>query len=1074
MPVVDKKETNKLKFHSRLVLNKYMLSLFGVDSFEKLAEGLKDPKLEGLTEENKTRFFISLSNRRLVPENVGIWGQSNWGEFDWGDGTEYITRAQLEKYDQNIVRHTLTIQGKHDHEIKWKYFQYLSLLFTEIYLDKYFTNSLKLLADLNAYVEEFNIDKGKADKVDLFELKDLTKVAFWNATGSGKTYIMHVNIMQYKHYLRLHGKDGSLNKVILLTPNEGLSYQHLQEFELSELKAEIFQKEKVTVVGSQVSVQSNIFAMSKDVDIEIIEITKLKDEDGEKTVAIDAFEGNNLVLVDEGHRGASGTEWKRFRDKLSEDGFSFEYSATFGQAVAGTKLEHEYAKSILFDYSYKFFFNDGYGKDYNILNLPSDTHYENLYLTACLLSFYQQQKVFADKKDEFVKFNHEKPLLVFVGGSVTKTVSKDEMSDVVKIVSFINYFIKNKDEVTGYIKQLTNGCHGLMDKKGVDIIGNRFHYLIKIQLAPEQIYKEILQDIFHGNDGNKLRLENLKGIDGEIGLKLGDGDKYFGVINVGDDTNLLKLCAEKIEGLITEEKDFSQSLFKYINKNDSTINLLIGSRKFTEGWNSWRVSTMGLMKIGQKEGSQIIQLFGRGVRLKGYKWSLKRSNRNELVKSPDFIEKVETLNIFGIKADYMDEFKKYLQDEGLPTDNREEFILPVMPNVNLNNIKLKYPTLKDGVSFKRQGDKPTIDIPSEDLKKRKVVLDLYPKLQSISSDNSGLNYQTKEEHYFTSEHLAFLDYDAIFFELQNFKNQKNWYNLNISNEKIAEILSDRDWYTLLIPDDQMSIDNFEKVIRWQEIAITLMKKYCEKYYNNAKADFEKDKLEFKFIDNEDKNMVPEYKFFIEESQNAIIEKLKQIEAELKAGTFVDYQGFSMNIFNFDNHLYKPLVHLSNTSMVSVSPVNLNDGEKDLVQDLKEFYEKNKTFLESKELYLLRNQGRGRGLGFFDANNFYPDFIMWILDGDKQYITFIDPKGVRNIDGGLQNPKIQFYKTVKEIEGYMKDPNVTFNSFIISNTSYGQISWWKEDSTQIDFEEHNILFQNEDDRYIQKMIGKILG
>jgi hypothetical protein len=46
---------------------------------------------------------------------------------------------------------------------------------------------------------------------------------------------------------------------------------------------------------------------------------------------------NNLVLVDEGHRGASGGEegaWMRFRNALCEKGFSFEYSATFGQAVS--------------------------------------------------------------------------------------------------------------------------------------------------------------------------------------------------------------------------------------------------------------------------------------------------------------------------------------------------------------------------------------------------------------------------------------------------------------------------------------------------------------------------------------------------------------------------------------------------------------------------------------------------------------------------------------------------------------------------------------------------------------------
>ena len=81
--------------------------------------------------------------------------------------------------------------------------------------------------------------------------------------------------------------------------------------------------------------------------MEIIDIHKLKEEMGEKTVAIDSFEGDNLVLVDEGHRGASGKDWMDKRNKLSANGFSFEYSATFGQAVAGnTGLSEEYAQAV--------------------------------------------------------------------------------------------------------------------------------------------------------------------------------------------------------------------------------------------------------------------------------------------------------------------------------------------------------------------------------------------------------------------------------------------------------------------------------------------------------------------------------------------------------------------------------------------------------------------------------------------------------------------------------------------------------------------------------------------------------
>jgi len=66
------------------------------------------------------------------------------------------------------------------------------------------------------------------------------------------------------------------------------------------------------------------------------------------------------------------------------------------------------------------------------------------------------------------------------------------------------------------------------------------------------------------------------------------------------------------------------------------------------------------------------------------------------------------------------------------------------------------------------------------------------------------------------------------------------------------------------------------------------------------------------------------------------------------------------------------------------------------------------------MYLLRNLSRGRGVGFFEAGNFHPDFILWLLVGKRQYITFVDPKGIRNLEG-RSDPKIAFHKTIKELE-----------------------------------------------------------
>src|SRR5699024_2235814 len=384
-------------------------------------------------------------------------------------------------------------------------------------------------------------------------------------------------------------------------------------------------------------------------EISIINIQRLDDEMGEKTVAIDAFEGNNLVLVDEGHRGSSGKKWRDMREKLSEQGFAFEYSATFGQAVSGNKdLMQEYGKCIVFDYSYRYFYNDGYGKDYRILNLQNDNdeYIRQLYLTASLTAFYQQMKLYQDNKHIYQLFLVEKPLWVFVGGSVNavRTRQGKQISDVTDILLFIAMFVKEGKETISMIERLLSGKPGLLDKNGNEVFGNSYSYLIEQNLSAEEIYHDILSLVFNTQIANAtLRVERLKGIENEIALRIGEHDP-FGVINVGDVAKLIKLC-ETYDELFITEREFSTSYFHEINNEESMINLLIGSRKFTEGWSSWRVSTMGLMNLGRSEGSQIIQMFGRGVRLKGHDFSLKRSEalKGEVEYVPKYLHILETL-----------------------------------------------------------------------------------------------------------------------------------------------------------------------------------------------------------------------------------------------------------------------------------------------------------------------------------------------------------------------------------------------------------------------------------------------
>ena len=220
------------RFRNQLVLNQWLINLLGVNPlqeyklngrvvrpFHVLAEPIRDARMEGLDEGNIHRFFTNLVNSEMFPQGK-------------------IGKLQLLGYEENIVRQTQRINENRQRPITWKYPQWLTLLFTEIYLDRYFNDRPGLLRGLNEYVDRFNQKWPDYAPVPAYTEDDLNKLCFQNATGSGKTLIMHVNLLQYQHYAKQAGKLNDLSRVILLTPNERLTDQHLGEFAESNVSAD--------------------------------------------------------------------------------------------------------------------------------------------------------------------------------------------------------------------------------------------------------------------------------------------------------------------------------------------------------------------------------------------------------------------------------------------------------------------------------------------------------------------------------------------------------------------------------------------------------------------------------------------------------------------------------------------------------------------------------------------------------------------------------------------------------------------------------------------------------------------
>ena len=1011
------------RLDEQLVLRDFVVSLLGASSFLRMKQMLASDDLEGQNEEGTSRILVELLNR--IPESK-----------------RHISEAQLLEYDENILRHTRKIsEARETHgsvPLVWKYFQYLSLLFTEIYLHRYFENEAGFLVELNSFLSEFNKNKGS----NLQEIKpeELNKLAIWQATGSGKTLLMHLNLLQMQHYLvRYPAKARSFGKILLITPNEGLSEQHLEEFRLSGIKAQRFN------TRSQSSIN-----FGQQMEVLVTESSKLGEETKEKTVAYTSLMSNNILLVDEGHKDLGGETRRKMRTALASLGFTFEYSATFSQAIKAVsdknereRLIQEYARCIIFDYSYKYFHGDGYGKDFTILNLEQDEDIEarHKYLLGSLLTFYQQLKIYEKHPNQMRTFNLERPLMLFVGGNVNgvRTEQKQKKSDVTDILDFLKAFVNGR--LTDTLGLAVNGDLGIKSGGDRDVFPvSTFRFLretfsnllvaAKI-IQPEIIFQDMLRLLFNCEvAGAELHLVNIKGAQGEIGIRVGD-NPYSGVINVGDDAELLKLCESL--GYHKLDDGISPSIFSELNDDKSTIHFLIGSRKFTEGWSSYRVSSIGLMNIGKGEGSQIIQLFGRGVRLKGQDMSLKRSTAFDPIIAgepiPEYISNLETLQVAGVRANYMTEFRNFLKEEGVKAKNDRflEIKIPVQQRSEVDLSKLMVLQLREGVSFKNDVKEIVLEFNSS-LFKVKSILDYYPRVKSETSKEEQSGPQKVINRTTLSpEILAFVDWNFLYQECIRFKNEKAWDHLSISKSALQTILENKNWYEILIPADELEFKEMSRLGRIQSIALALLKKYIERFYYNKRNSFEGDKFELiSMQDREERrkkdgklgNIPVQYLVSLEgteewlsygaEIENMLPNLANEQEYEIEHGP--------LKFSNQSDHVYWPLIS-QYEKQVQVSPNALNEGEHQLTLHYQQLVTEKGLKGNS---WLMRNMSRGRGIGFFEESGFYPDFIWWLTDSKgNQHITFLDPHGLGRTYG-LNDPKIRLAQTIKEEEKSIRE------------------------------------------------------
>jgi hypothetical protein len=1030
-----------VKLEKRLALLAWLNSLFGYKSNRDVLADMKEAA-EGFDASGRSYVYHRLEARG---EKVGI------------------SLADLTRYDDNIREHLRAMNVRRSEPITLRYFQHLAVLYTEIFLDWYFHRRGEMIRSLNRFVDERNAARTIADLMDTkFSEPDLKKLAFWMATGSGKTLIMHVNYRQFLHY---NPEKAVLDNILLITPNEGLSDQHMAEMAASDIPSRRFDLN-----------ESGLMTTARDM-VRVIEITKLVEEKrgGGVSVPVEAFEGNNLIFVDEGHKGSGGEAWRSFREALGETGFTFEYSATFGQALTAAKndqLTAEYGKAIVFDYSYRYFYGDGYGKDFRILNLQEETTEDRTeaLLLGNLLCFYEQQRMFEEQKPALRPYNLEKPLWVFVGSTVNAVYMEDKQkrSDVLTVARFLHHILENRDGwAVGTIERLMEGKTGLVTPGGQDVFEGKFKYLRETGRSPGKMYRDILVRVLHAPSGGGLHLCDIRGSAGELGLKAGGAEDYFGLIYIGDTSTFKKLVEEDDSGITLEEDAVTGSLFDCINEPDTSIDILIGAKKFMEGWNSWRVSNMGLLNIGRKEGSEIIQLFGRGVRLRGKGFSLKRSSALE-GKHPDHVGLLETLNIFAVRANYMSQFREYLEKEGIETEGDVELPLGIKPNQDFLAKGLVVPRVPEDRSFVQE-----TDILLEPDASAQVRVDLSLKVQALESGADGVTdvaVSAGRDVPIPAASLDFVDWQKVYLELLEYKERKGLVNLAIRPETPRKIVAKSEparLYTLVADESLVAPGSFADTALLHDATVSILKKYTDRFYRMRQERWDSEHMVYTELEGDDPNF-RDYTVRISRGEAGLIKAIQELIEEGDRIYRQDTQ--ELPSIHFDRHLYQPLL-VERGDRVKSEPRGLNESERQFVDDMRMYCrsEKDKS-LAHKEVYLLRNLSRGKGIGFFEKRGFYPDFILWIKDDSSQRIVFIEPHGMLHADAYMHDDKARLHESLsrlsREIGERVRLKNVVLDSFIISATSYEDLRLKYDDGTwdKSRFAEAHILFFERSDEY----------
>ncbi len=949
-----------------------------------------------------------------------------WKNIDF---VKFSENKSLYPYQREALENTLKILYRYFTDFNKKDTKSLKETFLRIAKQNNLTS--EQLKENFAYTEpgskayEILVDYFESEYRVLPAYNFINRMCFWMATGSGKSIVL-IKLIELLHDLMKGGLIPK-NDILFLTHRQDLIDQlkaHINEFNTyarKERSIELVVRDLKELPDRKIANESfkdyyiDIYYYRSDLisDVQKENIINFKNYDNE---------GNWYIILDEAHKGDSDeSKRKQYYNILCRNGFLFNFSATFTDEID--------VLSTVYNINLSEYIKKGFGKHLFVLQeqFKNFQTYQVQEGRKVVLDFVEEEKqkivlmslillTFIKKKYKELsskKVSYHNPLLLTLVNSVSAEDSDlylffKELQKIAKKELNNEIFEKAKFTLTSEFYN-----NSLVEFEKITVLSNK-----EIEEIKDITIDEVLYYVFNSATSGEFEVRRNPGNEQELSFRVKSAyaSEPFALIKIGDVKEFEKNNLAKYD---IEEEFENISLFE--NIDSSSVNILMGSRAFYEGWDSNRPNIINFVNIGtQKEAKKfILQSIGRGIRIEPIKNNRKRFEpliKDKVIEDDSLkllankVKPIETLFIFG---------------------TNKNAILSVLEHLKSEQLEEEY----------------QIDLFEKQDQNRELYIPKYRQIQSTEQrDRKMLKLKINNDDYLVCKDLVntidkrvlLLNFNLNYFEVNLLTEKlKNENNFELSDEgKIGRIEplvkhilnyyrippEEVEDFTLL--KDEICHYNYIKVrtsLKGTETSIEFsrfeeLKKKIEKAKKPVDFESEEAKLMEKYKDD--------IKKFAQEHRNLIN------NTSLGEEKFV-YRNERIKIKKLMNHYYFPSIISESERIVWMKHIIDTPSEVYFINALEKELKKGDNFFTKFDWWLFskidHTLDKNIRIPYIDPSigkrNFLPDFVFWLQKGDDYHILYVDPKGAGRreyqykVDGYrslfVENEIVKSFKFIKK-------------------------------------------------------------